>query len=136
LSEPACPRCSDPLDVLAVARGRLWRCSSCDGRLVDEEGLGAITSPESVVAIRGTFHKPSGVPCPLCEAELAGGVLAGVAIDGCPSCHATWFDAEELEPFRQGLDSHTERTIRTPEGRVLAWDPSHPLWWVRDLFGF
>ena len=106
-----CPRCSSPLQALALAAVHVRECSACGGLWVDpdalqklcdahEEHTGVVSALESRMpsstAAQDTIRY---IPCPQC-AKLMNRVnfahSSGVIMDVCKA-HGVWLDRGELQ---------------------------------------
>lgn len=100
----ACPKCRTdlepylrPLPGGTVAATEM--CLDCGGIWLDEECL-AVTFPELLGAM-GTLERreADGATrvCPLCEIDMPGFMLEGLALDGCDRCSGLWVDSHEIQ---------------------------------------
>lgn len=113
-----CPRCTSPLQALALAAVHVRECSACGGLWMDpdtlqklcdahEEHAGVVSSLESRVpanpAPQDTIRY---IPCPQC-AKLMNRVnfahSSGVVMDVCKS-HGVWLDRGELQRVMSFVD--------------------------------
>ena len=53
--------------------------------------------------------------CPECGGTLVSREIVGVTIDECGGCLGIWFDAGELETYRESLMPKKARVSRVPQ---------------------
>lgn len=97
-----CPQDCQPLLEERDGHGLLWRCPTCDGRLVSLAVLRKSTLRDAVNELWLEAQQGGGVPgrpCPCCagamfEVSSTKG-HAPMRVDVCKTCMLVWFDADE-----------------------------------------
>lgn len=115
-----CPKCVSPLSEIAIENVCLDFCPGCKGIWFDKDEVAFVTELKNDLPnpqAERTVGRPTGFPCPRCEAkleELKFVPLLDLLVDRCPTCHGIWLDNGEL---------HKVGTIaadfKTPKSRVV-----------------
>lgn len=103
----SCPSCSIQLTRRRAAAGTFLACTSCEGAVVNLAVLRQFVD-ERVVSSLWKRVRESRLPafraCPTCTKRLRPFTVtihgSEVELDGCLTCHALWFDGNELEQLK------------------------------------
>lgn len=129
VSEPVCPRCREPLNILAIEGGadQAEVCAKCKGIWLDLEEFRRTTHPQRIpqkyIESKKAWFNPNPDPvkyvtCPRCGRLMNRenfSRISGVIIDRCRD-HGVWLDAGELERIRLfigqgGLERYQDRRL-------------------------
>lgn len=111
-----CPYCSGQLTSISYEGIDILHCSSCDGKLLDEQKLNKIeTSREESISrdkrhSKSRSHEGSRI-CPACNVQMQKskyGKYTLKTIDKCPQCNNIWLDAGELEDIQVDYEMYEE----------------------------
>jgi Zn-finger nucleic acid-binding protein len=97
---------------------RIYVCSSCNGRLLDEQKLGEIEKKRELYISREQGHTNSSHYdgtrfCPDCDIKMEKakyGQYVPRTIDKCPQCNNIWLDKGELEDIQVAYEMYEENT--------------------------
>lgn len=127
---PRCPRCSRPLEALAIQAGSALGCDGCAGVLLDDEAFGFVRT--SFYEQLGKAIDPAALDllpwddsatlqCPRCKSTMKRTALVGIPVDFCAE-HGTWFDARELTAVAYTIaHQHARDAARLPGYGFEHW---------------
>ena len=115
-----CPNCSNQLTATLYEGFNIHVCSSCKGRLLDEQKLGEIEKKRGLYISRDQGHTDSNHYdgtrfCPGCDTKMEKakyGKYVPRTIDKCPQCNNIWLDEGELEDIQVAYEMYEENTTK------------------------
>ena len=115
-----CPNCSNQLTATLYEGFNIHVCSSCKGRLLDEQKLGEIEKKRELYISRDQGHTDSNHYdgtrfCPGCDTKMEKakyGKYIPRTIDKCPQCNNIWLDEGELEDIQVAYEMYEENTTK------------------------
>ncbi|MBK7582394.1 MAG: zf-TFIIB domain-containing protein [Myxococcales bacterium] len=127
---PRCPRCSRPLEALAIQAGSALGCDGCAGVLLDDEGV-RLRAHQLLRTTRKAidpaaldllpWDDSATLQCPRCKSTMKRTALVGIPVDFCAE-HGTWFDARELTAVAYTIaHQHARDAARLPGYGFEHW---------------
>lgn len=117
-----CPTCKIPLCRIDYEGLPVHTCPDCGGTLVPAPRLASIQDRRVIewtderrreaVAEANLADRPEPIRCPLCSLRMGKRLIAfgkaGLRLDVCDDCEATWFDRGELELAQVFQEDHED----------------------------
>ena len=111
-----CPGCGGQLSSVLYEGIDIHHCSSCNGRLLDEQKLSQIEITRKESISRNKEHSKSSSheslrTCPACNVQMQKsqyGKYTPWIIDKCPQCNNIWLDEGELEDIQVAYELYEE----------------------------